>query len=129
MRGHLVPFVTSMAESVDTYKGRCVAGRGEQGRGTGEGNRGGVFVLMICMVVFVRLCRPSRLYNAGTKHTAGGGGIVIFMHGRSRMTIDPCIPTMPGRTTSGFHPSGRRRLHPSAKRRKAFGESHEGHVQ
>ena len=25
------------------------------------------------------------------------------MHGRSRMTIDPRIPTMPGRSTSGFH--------------------------
>ena len=25
------------------------------------------------------------------------------MHGRSRLTIDPRIPTMPGRSTSGFH--------------------------
>ena len=29
------------------------------------------------------------------------------MHGRSRMTIDPRIPTMPGRSTSGFHQPGR----------------------
>ena len=28
------------------------------------------------------------------------------MHGRSRMTIDPYIPTMPGRSTSGFHQPG-----------------------
>ena len=25
------------------------------------------------------------------------------MHGRTRMTIDPRIPTMPGRSMSGFH--------------------------
>ena len=30
------------------------------------------------------------------------------MHGRSRMTIDPRIPTMLGRSTSGFHQPGRR---------------------
>ena len=29
------------------------------------------------------------------------------MHGRSRMTIDPRIPAMPGRSTSGFHRPGR----------------------
>ena len=33
----------------------------------------------------------------------GGGGGTQFVHGRSRMTIDPRIPTMPGRSTSGFH--------------------------
>ena len=34
------------------------------------------------------------------------------MHGRSRMTVDPRIPTMPlGRSMSGFHRPGRRRLH------------------
>ena len=33
------------------------------------------------------------------------------MHGRSRMTIDPRIPTMPGRSTSGFHPPDRHRVH------------------
>ena len=31
------------------------------------------------------------------------GGHTHVMHGRSRMTIDPRIPTMPGRSTSGFH--------------------------
>ena len=34
-----------------------------------------------------------------------------FAYGRSRMTIDPRIPTMPGRGTSGFHQLGRHRLH------------------
>ena len=33
-----------------------------------------------------------------------GGGCAHLMHGRSRMAIDPRIPTLPGRgSTSGFH--------------------------
>ena len=39
------------------------------------------------------------------------GGVLIIMHGRSRMTVDPRIPTMPGRSTSGFHQTGRRCSH------------------
>ena len=30
---------------------------------------------------------------------------------RSRMTVDPRIPTMPGRSPSSFHRPGRHRLH------------------
>ena len=41
----------------------------------------------------------------------GGGGGTQLVHGRSPMTIDPRIPTMPGRSTSGFHQPGRRCLH------------------
>ena len=37
----------------------------------------------------------------------GGGGCTQFVHGRSRMAMDPRIPTMPGRGTSGFHQLGR----------------------
>ena len=48
------------------------------------------------------------------------------MHGRSRITIDPRIPTMPGRSRSGFHQPGKTLLAPSAKRREVVGESHEG---
>ena len=33
------------------------------------------------------------------------------MHGRSRVTIDPRIPIVPGRSTSGFDRPGRHRLH------------------
>ena len=33
------------------------------------------------------------------------------MHGRSRMTIDPRTPTMPGRSMSGFHRPGRHCMH------------------
>ena len=59
------------------------------------------------------------------EHLEGGRG-TQFVHGRCRMTIDPSIPTMPGRSTSGFSPT-RQTLHaPSAKRREVFGESHEG---
>ena len=32
----------------------------------------------------------------------GGWGVLIVMHGRSRMTIDPRILTTPGRSASGF---------------------------
>ena len=31
----------------------------------------------------------------------GEGGVLDIMHDRSRMTTDPCIPTMPGRSTWG----------------------------
>ena len=40
-----------------------------------------------------------------------GGGITTAMHDRSRPTIGPRIPTMPGQTTSGFHRPGRLCLH------------------
>ena len=37
----------------------------------------------------------------------------MIMHGRSCPTIDPRIPTVPGRSTSGFHRPGRHLLAPS----------------
>ena len=43
-------------------------------------------------------CTPCRLKRVGEESRA-----LILMHGRSLMTIDPRIPTMPGRSTSGFH--------------------------
>ena len=39
------------------------------------------------------------------------GGLLIFLHGRLRRAIDPCIPTMPGRSAPGFHRCGRHCLH------------------
>ena len=55
----------------------------------------------------------------------GGKGNHV-MHGRSRMTIDPRIPAMPGRRSSGFHRPGRHLLAPSrAECRRVFDESHE----
>ena len=38
---------------------------------------------------------------------SGRGGILDVMHGRSRMTMDHRVPTMPGQSTSGFHRSGK----------------------
>ena len=56
-----------------------------------------------------------------------GGGHTHVIHGRSRMTIDPRIPTMPGRNTSGFPSPERHCMHaPSVKRREVPGESYEG---
>ena len=49
-------------------------------------------VLMSCMAVVV-----------------GEGGVLIIMHGRSRMTVDPRIPAMPGRSMTGFHRPGQHR--------------------
>ena len=41
----------------------------------------------------------------------GGGGVLDTMRGRSRMTADHRIPTMPGGSTSGFHRPGIQWLH------------------
>ena len=40
-----------------------------------------------------------------------GRGVIISCIARSRMTTDPGIPTIPGRSTSGFHGSGRHHFH------------------
>ena len=45
------------------------------------------------------------------QHLHHGGGCTQVVHGRSRMTVDPRIPTMPGRSTLGFHQTGRHCLH------------------
>ena len=55
----------------------------------------------------------------------GGGGCTQFVHGRRRTTIDRRIPTMPGRSTSGFLPTRQTLLAPRAERREVFGESQE----
>ena len=41
-----------------------------------------------------------------------GGGVTHAMHVRSRMALEPCIPTMPGQSTSGFHRTARALLAP-----------------
>ena len=56
-----------------------------------------------------------------------GRGVLDIMHGSSRMTIDPRIFTMPGRSTPSFHrPGSHYMLAPSAKCREVFCESREG---
>ena len=59
--------------------------------------------------------------------TAGKGGVgaLIIMHGRSRTTIDPRIPKMPGTEHVGCSPTKQTLPGPSAKSREIF-ESHEG---
>ena len=54
------------------------------------------------------------------------GGVLVVMHGRSRMTIDPRIPAMLGRKYVGFSPTRQTSLAPNAKRREVFDESPEG---
>ena len=54
----------------------------------------------------------SRKGEGGRAHVMRGrrGRVVLLiMHGLGRMTIDPRIPTIPGRSTSGFHRSGKLR--------------------
>ena len=47
--------------------------------------------------------------GGGLKRRVGeGGGCTQFVNIRSRMIIDPLIPNMPGRGTSGFPQPGRR---------------------
>ena len=48
------------------------------------------------------------------------------MNSRSRMTIDPRIPTNAGMEHVGFSPTRQISRAPSAKRREVLGESHEG---
>ena len=39
--------------------------------------------------------------------SSAGGGVLIIVHGHSRLIVDPRIPTTPGRSASGFHRPGR----------------------
>ena len=48
---------------------------------------------------------PTIIFESQT----GGWSVLIIMHARSRMNIDLRIPTLPGRSTSGFHRPGRHR--------------------
>ena len=62
--------------------------------------------------------------SGGSGTTRGG---TQFVHGRSRMTVDPRIPTIYAATEHvGFSPTRQTLLAPSAKRREVFGESLEG---
>lgn len=62
-------------------------------RGTGHGGGGGILIV---------------------KHgrsREGGVGVFNVIHGRSLTTIDPRIPMMSGRSTSGFHVPPTRCIH------------------
>ena len=55
-----------------------------------------------------------------------GGGVLVIVHGRSRMTIGPRIPTNTWTEHVGFSPTRQALLEPSANRRELLGGSHEG---
>ena len=63
--------------------------------------------------------------QAERRRKGRGGGCTSVMHGRSRMTVDPRIRTMPGRSTSGFHRPDRHCLHRARSAVRCLGESHE----
>ena len=65
---------------------------------------------MRVVVVVVVLVLVSVVVDCGGV-VGGGGGVLDIIHGRSRMTIDPSIRTMPGRSMSGFRRPGRHCLH------------------
>ena len=53
--------------------------------------------------------------------------VLDLMHGRSRMTIDPRIPKMPGRSMSGLHrPEADITCTKREAKREVSGESQEG---
>ena len=65
----------------------------------------------------------------------GGRGVLVIMHGRSRMITDPRIPTVPGRSRGGVYSffarlSGLRRRRRRRRRRRGggrgFGRGHGG---
>ena len=53
--------------------------------------------------------RSGRSYAHQARRAGRGGGVLIFMHSRSGVTIDHRIPTRPGWSTSGFRRPGRHR--------------------
>ena len=57
----------------------------------------------------VRVGHPPPLTSAAARNRRVGGGYTHAMNGRSRMTIDPRIPTMPVRISSGFQAPGHAR--------------------
>ena len=69
--------------------------------------------------------KETREYRNEEAKACGEGGAIVIMHGRSRMDIDPRVPTMPGREGGGCSPT-RQTLHQAQKRREAIGGSHEG---
>ncbi|CAM9399857.1 unnamed protein product [Laminaria digitata] len=66
-----------------------------------------VICVFVCRIVARLLAEGPRDWVLLEQMRVAGG--VPIMPGRSRMTIDPRIPTMQGRSPSGFHRPGRHR--------------------
>ena len=65
---------------------------------------------------YVLAYKGTRVARTGREGGREGGvldrkDVLDLMHGRSRITVDPRIPTMPRRSMSGFHRPGRHCLH------------------
>ena len=70
--------------------------------------------------------RLSRSFAFRSEAGWRGGGCTHAMHGRSGMTMNLRIPTMPRRGMLDFSPTRQKLLAPSATRREVLGASHEG---
>ena len=101
-------------------------GAGTQSKsGRASSTRLHLFPMTSCMSPFVGLLRKTPViisldsrsciicwvFTFGREAGAGRGGCTRVVNGRSRMAVDPRIPTMPGRSMSGFHQTGRHCLH------------------
>ena len=72
------------------------------------------YLCKLCAILRSRSLRGGVCLSSCVRTNAtggGGGGCTQSVHGRSRVTIDPRIPTMPGRSTSSFHQPGRHCWH------------------
>ena len=69
----------------------------------GEGTFSFVACRSLLTIDHASLSRRSTVPTRDTSNIWGGAYSCLAMHGRSRMTIDPRIPTMPGQSTSGYY--------------------------
>ena len=90
-----------------TMPGRSIPGFHRPGKHclhpSARGERGGGYSFVACLSILTIDHAPLLRRSTG----GGGGQGTQFVHGRSRMTIDPRIPTVSGRSRSGFHQPGR----------------------
>ena len=95
-------------DCLSSYDRTAEPQRRQRGDGGGETHRPSIDVPGVLFHrQSLRALGPHNLI-AAEHHTLAGGGGAQFVDGRSRMKMDPRIPTMPGRSMSGFHQPGRR---------------------
>ena len=63
-------------------------------------NKNSEIYRFLCVPRSYSLWPPESMYHDGRGRALD---LMSFMHGRSRMAVDPRIPTMPRRSTSDFH--------------------------
>ena len=99
-------------------------------QGHGQRPSSGAQVLRACAIRGGCRARWGSSHGSGEHSTLGPGGrgVLLFVHGRSRMTVDhrPSHPCNAGMEDVGFTLTRQTLLAPSAKRREVLGESHEG---